>query len=145
MRVIIKIEVREITFGHAVITWNFFLIFYCCKIASFGLLKVRFEGKKQKDMADDGNIFCMQIYRSALFGKFLLHQACLEEEPKDIRFIKIVGSFLDIAAYHPGLWIWACMAKIFKSINFKTFLTKNQNYTGISAGLLYKIVFQTHI
>ena len=54
MRVIIKIEVREITFGHAVITWNFFLIFYCCKIASFGLLKVRFEGKKQKDMADDG-------------------------------------------------------------------------------------------
>ena len=55
MRVIIKIEVREITFGHAVITWNFFLIFYCCKIASFGLLKVRFEGKKQKDMADDGN------------------------------------------------------------------------------------------
>ena len=55
MRVIIKIEVREITFGHAVITWNFFMIFYCCKIASFGLLKVRFEGKKQKDMADDGS------------------------------------------------------------------------------------------
>ena len=56
MRVIIKIEVREITFGHAVITWNFFLIFYCCKFASFGLLKVRFEGKKQKDMADDGTV-----------------------------------------------------------------------------------------
>ena len=56
MRVIIKIEeVREITFGHAVITWIFFLIFYCCKIVSFGPLKVRFEGKKQKDMADDGN------------------------------------------------------------------------------------------
>ena len=54
MGVIIKIEVREITFGHAVITWNFFLIFYCRKIASFGPLKVRFEGKKQKDMADDG-------------------------------------------------------------------------------------------
>ena len=34
MRVIIKIEVREITFGHAVIIWNFFLIFYCCKIAT---------------------------------------------------------------------------------------------------------------
>ena len=67
------------------------------------------------------NIFYMQIYRSALFKQFLLHQACLEEEPKDIRFIKIVGSFLDIAAYHPGLWIWACMAKIFKSINFKAF------------------------
>ena len=54
MRVIIKIEVREITFGHAVITLNFFLILYCCKIVSFGPLKVRFEGKKQKDMADDG-------------------------------------------------------------------------------------------
>ena len=54
MRVIIKIEVREITFGHAVITWNFFLIFYCCKIRSFGPIKVRFEGKKQKDVADDG-------------------------------------------------------------------------------------------
>ena len=48
MRVIIKIEVREITFGHAVITWNFFLIFYCCKIASFWPLKVRFEGKNKK-------------------------------------------------------------------------------------------------
>ena len=54
MRVIIKIEVREITFGHAVITWNFFLIFYCCKIRSFGPIKVRCEGKKQKDVADDG-------------------------------------------------------------------------------------------
>ena len=53
--VIIKIEVREITFGLAVITWNFFLIFYYCKIASFGSKKVRFEGKKQKDMADDGS------------------------------------------------------------------------------------------
>ena len=57
MRVIIKIEVREITFGHAVITWNFFLIFYCCKIMGFGPLKIRFEGKKQKDMADDGDFF----------------------------------------------------------------------------------------
>ena len=54
MRVIIKIEAREITFGHAVITWNFFLIFYCCKIQSFGPIKVRFEGKKQKDVTDDG-------------------------------------------------------------------------------------------
>ena len=57
MRVIIKIEVREITFGHAVITWNFFLIFYCCKIRSFGPIKVHFEGKKQKDVADDGSTF----------------------------------------------------------------------------------------
>ena len=55
MRVIIKIEVREITFGHAVITLNFFLIFCCRKIASFWPLKVRFEGKNRKDMADDGN------------------------------------------------------------------------------------------
>ena len=45
---------REITFGHAVITWNFFPDFYCFKIASFWPLKVRFEGKKQKDMTDDG-------------------------------------------------------------------------------------------
>ena len=56
MRVIIKIEVREITFQNAVITWNFFLIFYHCKIASFGPVKVCFEGEKQKDMADDGNL-----------------------------------------------------------------------------------------
>ena len=58
MRVIIKIEVREITFGHAVITWNFFLIFYCCKIRSFGPIKVRFEGKKLKDVADDCTFVC---------------------------------------------------------------------------------------
>ena len=37
MRVIIKIEVREITFGHAVITWNFFLIFIVAKLRVFGL------------------------------------------------------------------------------------------------------------
>ena len=66
MRVIIKIEVREITFGHAVITWNFFLIFYCCKIASFWPLKVRFEGKKQKDMADDGTLVLVQGYLEKL-------------------------------------------------------------------------------
>ena len=56
MRVILKSEVREITFGLAVINWNFFLIFYCCKITSFGPLKVGFEGEKQKDVADDGNV-----------------------------------------------------------------------------------------
>ena len=56
MRVILKSKVREITFGLAVITWNFFLIFYCCKIASFGPLKVRFEGEKPKDMSDEGII-----------------------------------------------------------------------------------------
>ena len=49
-----KIELREITFGLAVITWNLFLICYCSKIASFGPLKVCFERKKQKDMVDDG-------------------------------------------------------------------------------------------
>ena len=48
MRVILKSEVREITFGHAVIAWNFFLIFYCCKITSFGPLKVGFKGKNKK-------------------------------------------------------------------------------------------------
>ena len=61
---------REITFGHAVITWNFFLIFYCCKIASFGLLKVRFEGKKQKDMADDSITFS-QFSKSHYWTSFI--------------------------------------------------------------------------
>ena len=42
-------------FGHAVIAWIFFLIFYYCKILNFGLLKVRFRRKKQKDVKDDGN------------------------------------------------------------------------------------------
>ena len=70
MRVIIKIEVREITFGHAVITWNFFLIFYCCKIASFWPLKVRFEGKKQKDMADDGTSFKTHLELGKNFCNF---------------------------------------------------------------------------
>ena len=42
-------------FGHAVIAWIFLLIFYFCKIKSLEHSKVRFQGKKQKDMADDGN------------------------------------------------------------------------------------------
>ena len=41
-------------FGHAVIAWIFFLIFYYCKILNFGCLKVRFRRKKQKDVKDDG-------------------------------------------------------------------------------------------
>ena len=41
-------------FGHAVIAWIFFLIFYYCKILNFGLLKVRFRRKKPKDVKDDG-------------------------------------------------------------------------------------------
>ena len=74
MGVIIKIEVREITFRHAVITWNFFLIFYCCKIVSFGLLKVRFERKKHKDMADDcsSRNICFDGSRGLSRG-FLVH------------------------------------------------------------------------
>ena len=40
-------------FGHAVIAWIFFLIFYYCKILNFGLLKVRFGRKKHKDVKDD--------------------------------------------------------------------------------------------
>ena len=47
-------------FGHAVIAWIFFLIFYYCKILNFGLLKVRFRRKKQKDVKDDGR-FGMQL------------------------------------------------------------------------------------
>ena len=54
MRVIIKTEVRKMIFGHAVIAWIFFLIFYYCKILNFGLLKVRFRQNKQKDVKDDG-------------------------------------------------------------------------------------------
>ena len=60
MRVIIKTEVRKMIFGHAVIAWIFFLIFYYCKILNFGLLKVRFRRKKQKDVKDDGR-FGMQL------------------------------------------------------------------------------------
>ena len=42
-------------FGHAVIAWIFFLIFYYCKILNFGRLKVRFRRKKnQKDVKDNG-------------------------------------------------------------------------------------------
>ena len=58
-RVIMKTEVRKIIFGHAVIAWIFLLIFYFCKIKSFGHSKVRFQGKKQKDMADDGKQFLL--------------------------------------------------------------------------------------
>ena len=43
-------------FGHAVIAWIFFLIFYYCKILNFGLLKVGFWRKKQKDVRDDGSM-----------------------------------------------------------------------------------------
>ena len=53
-RVIMKTEVRKMIFGHAVIVWTFFLIFYYCKILNFGLLKVRFRRKKQKEVKDDG-------------------------------------------------------------------------------------------
>ena len=56
MRVIIKTEVRKMIFGHAVIAWIFFLIFYYCKILNFGLLKVRFGRKKLKDAKDDGSL-----------------------------------------------------------------------------------------
>ena len=51
-------------FGHAVIAWIFFLIFYYCKILNFGLLKVRFRQKKQKDVKDDGSIFGIERTRA---------------------------------------------------------------------------------
>ena len=47
-RVIMKTEVRKMIFGHAVIAWIFLLIFYFCKIKSFGHSKVRFQGKNKK-------------------------------------------------------------------------------------------------
>ena len=43
-------------FGHAVIAWIFSLIFCYYKILNFGLLKVRFRRKQQKDVKDDGNL-----------------------------------------------------------------------------------------
>ena len=49
-------------FGHAVIAWIFFLIFYYCKILNFGLLKVRFRRKKQKDVKDDGKSRRLKLY-----------------------------------------------------------------------------------
>ena len=52
MRVIIKTEVVETTFGHAVFNWIFFLIFLqqnCNFWASKGL----FWGEKQKDIANE--------------------------------------------------------------------------------------------
>ena len=62
-------------FGHAVIVWIFFLIFYYCKILNFGLLKVRFRRKKQKDVKDDGISglifgFSFIYYGSATFNGF---------------------------------------------------------------------------
>ena len=43
---------------------DFFLIFYYCKILNFGLLKVRFRRKKQKDVKDDGRP-CERAWRGA--------------------------------------------------------------------------------
>ena len=59
-------------FGHAVIAWIFFLIFYYCKILNFGLLKVRFRRKKQKDVKDDGTFF---RYKGIFFSLFSRHTA----------------------------------------------------------------------
>ena len=74
MRVIIKTEVRKMIFGHAVIAWIFFLIFYYCKILNFGLLKVRFRRKKLKDVKDDGNSNLSEpfLFRPALISMVLL-------------------------------------------------------------------------
>ena len=75
MRVIIKTEVRKMIFGHAVIAWIFFLIFYYCKILNFGLLKVRFRRKKQKDVKDDGTaIWTLQCFvLNKIFQKCKYH------------------------------------------------------------------------
>ena len=58
-------------FGHAVIAWIFFLIFYYCKILNFGCLKVRFRRKKQKDVKDDGTIIRI-IFTVQKFQNFVL-------------------------------------------------------------------------
>ena len=54
MRVIMKIEKREIKFSCGVIAWNFLLIFYFSKIERKWLAKDRFSAKNQKDMLYDG-------------------------------------------------------------------------------------------
>ena len=57
IRVIMKIEIREIKFSRGVIAWDFLLIFYFSKIESKWLGKVSFSAKNQKDMLDD----CMYL------------------------------------------------------------------------------------
>ena len=57
-------------FGHAVIAWIFFLIFYYCKILNFGLLKVRFRRKKRKDVKDDGVFEAFRVSK-----RFSLHSS----------------------------------------------------------------------
>ena len=57
IRVIMKIEMREIKFSWGVIAWDFLLIFYFIKIESKWLGKVSFRAKNQKDMLDDGKLF----------------------------------------------------------------------------------------
>ena len=54
IRVIMKIEMREIKFSWGVIAWDFLLIFYFIKIESKWLGKVSFRAKNQKDLLDDG-------------------------------------------------------------------------------------------
>ena len=48
IRVIMKIEMREIKFSWGVIAWDFLLIFYFIKIESKWLGKVSFRAKNQK-------------------------------------------------------------------------------------------------
>ena len=69
IRVIMKIEMREIKFSWGVIAWDFLLIFYFSKIESKWLGKDSFSAKYQKDMLDDGKFW-------ELFG----FQAHLEPE-----------------------------------------------------------------
>ena len=61
IRVIMKIEMREIKFSWGVIAWDFLLILYLSKIVSKWLGKVSFSAKNQKDMLDDGTrIVCSE-------------------------------------------------------------------------------------
>ena len=55
IRVIMKIEIREIKFSRGVIAWDFLLIFYFSNIESKWLGKVSFSAKNRKDMLDDGS------------------------------------------------------------------------------------------
>jgi len=85
-RVIMKTEVRKIIFGHAVIAWIFCWFFYFCKIKSFGHSKVRFQGKKQKDMADDGN-YINYIKTFIQFNCFIINIVVLSQPIVSIIYI----------------------------------------------------------
>ena len=85
IRVIMKIEMREIKFSWGVIAWDFLLIFYFIKIESKWLGKVSFRAKNQKDMLDDGTYSRPKIcIIQSQFTQILASHLCLEVTSKNI-------------------------------------------------------------